>query len=171
MRLMARCLACVLLVSLPAAGVKPVVVEAGWDEMRSSVNPADFLPVVRVFTGANGSTKVKAKLGRITESGLELAKNGRPLSIPRGEVHSIRLVPRKATTRKHRQAAAIAAAPVSIGASLGLVTLTCWGWNRCFDPPWAPIILPMAAVAVAAPYLVYRLARRVDRGSIIFHLD
>lgn len=171
MRLMARCLACVLLVALPAAGVKPVVVEAGWDEMRSSVNPGDFLPVVRVFTGADGSTRVKARLGRITQSGLELTKNGRPLSIPKGEVHSIRLVPRKATTRKHRQAAAIAAAPVGIGACYGFLVLSCGVWNRCVDPPLTPIILQMAAVAVAAPYLVYRLARRADRGSIIFELD
>ena len=171
MRLMTvRLLACVLLVSMPAAGVKPVVVEAGWDDLRTAIGNTDFLPTVRVFTGADGETRIKARIGRITDSGLVLTKNGKPLSIDRSEVHSIRLVPRKATTRKHRQAAAIGAAPVAIGASYGFLGLSCGVWNRCFDPPLAPMILQMAAVAVAAPYLVYRLARRADRGSVIFEL-
>ena len=71
----------------------------------------------------------------------------------------------------YRQAAAIGAAPVAIGASYGFLALSCVVWDRCFDPPLAPIILQMAAVAVAAPYLVYRLAKKADRGSVILELE
>lgn len=173
MRLMTvRLLACVLLVWMPAAGVKPVVVEAGWDDLRTAIGNTDFLPTVRVWTGVDGKSKIKAKFGRITDSGLVLTKNGKALSIDRSEVHSIRLVPRKASTRKHRNAAAIAAAPIGFGASYGFVFLTCSISNRCVDGLWGPaeIAFQMVTVAVAAPYLVYRLARKADRGSVVFEL-
>ena len=107
--------------------------EAGWDDLRTAVGNTDFLPTVRVFTGVDGKSRIKARFGRITDSGLVLTKNGKPLSIDRSEVHSIRLVPRKASTRKHRNAAAIAAAPIGFGASYGLVLLTCSISNRCVD--------------------------------------
>ena len=173
MRLMTvRLLACVLLVWMPAAGVKPVVVEAGWDDLRTAIGNTDFLPTVRVWTGVDGKSKIKARFGRITDSGLVLTKNGKALSIDRSEVHSIRLVPRKASTRKHRNAAAIAAAPIGFGASYGFMFLTCATARKCLDGPWSPaqIVFQLGAVAVAAPYLVYRLARKADRGSVVFEL-
>ena len=63
MRLMTvRLLACVLLVSMPAAGVKPVVVEAGWDDLRTAIGNTDFLPTVRAFTGVDGKNQNQGKV-------------------------------------------------------------------------------------------------------------
>ena len=167
-----RLIALLLLVALPVSA-KPVEVEMGWDDMRTAVNHSDFLPNARVRTGPDGSSQVKGRLGRITESGLTIVRNRRPTFFDRDEVHSVRLVPRKASTRRHRQAAAIAAPLIGAGACSGFLVLTCWTANACMEGLSSPprLAFHVGALMIGVPYLVYRLAKRADRGSIVIVLQ
>lgn len=151
---------------LSQAWAGTVVLELSWDEMQATVKNGDFFPKVQVQNSTDPRNRVKGMLTEITETGIAIRNQRGPILLGRGKIHSIRLIPRKTVNRKNRNRAAILAVPVGIGTTFGTWLGGCLAVGGCPERTPNAGIVGIVAAAVTAPYLIYRLAWRKDRGSV-----
>ena len=170
---MARTLAIALAIGLlvaPPARAGTQMVRLGWDEMRTVVDHADPRRMVRVWVGAGGQERIKGRLAGITNAGLRIEKRQGSVSVRRGDIHSVKLFPRRTHNRGNRRAVAILSGPIVIGAFFGtmLSSVLVGGYPESPGAVWG--VYHVGAM-FAVPWAIWRLARRADRGSILIILD
>ncbi len=156
--------------AVPEARGREVSVQIAWDDLRTVVAHAEFLPKTRVWTGADGRNRVRGRLIEVNATGLTIERKDAGQFIQQSEVHSIRLVPRRPGMRRNRTIAAILAVPIGVGSLLGALMLTCPTMDVCLDTP-ARRMPGHLGLAVGVPYLVYRHARNMDRVAIRFVVE
>lgn len=139
------------------------VVRLRWDEVSTAIAHEDFFPKVRVQRRA-APDWIKARLLEVTDTGLRLAVKNRETFVGRSEIRSFRLFPRKASHRRNREIAVIAAAPVALGAMLGTWAVIC-STRACSESGGGVGDLAFPA-GIAVPYLLYKRAWKADRGSV-----
>ena len=148
------------------------VLHQGWDEMRATVAAKEYLPKVRVQTGDQPKDRIHGTLVEITDSGIDLARKHKRMLISRNEVHSTRLVPRKAETRKNRDRAILAAVPAGCGSFFGSLLLTALLTGGIPEGGYdGPALGGFVAAAIAVPTLIYRRAIGTDRGAVLIILN
>ena len=148
---------------------KTIVVKAGWKETRTTLAQPDFRLKLQIQLKSN--KKMKGVVSGITSAGLRLERNGSETFIERTEIHSIRLVPRKASSHRNRVLALVGGVPAGLGAALGTWHVGCAVVGGCGKPPDPVGSAGFYAVMVAVPVLLYRLAARADRGALLIILD
>lgn len=148
---------------------KETVVRLSWQEVRIVAAHAGFLSKVRVRTRVHGQQPIRGKLLEVTGTGLRIAIGSTERFLSRDRLHSFRLFPRKATHRRNRNIAAVAAAPVGFGTFLGTWAVAC-GAGACSESGGGAGALVIPA-AFAVPYLIYRAAHKADRGSLLIVLE
>ncbi len=158
------------LLVVPEAQGREIVVELGWEDLRTVVDHTEFLSRTSVWTGTDGRHRARGRLVRISADGVTIARKRSLRLIGREDVHSMRLVPRKPGTTRNRTVAAILAAPIGVGTLMGMIMLTCATIDACMDTMESHELIGNLGVAVVVPYLVYRHARNADRGTIRFVL-
>ena len=139
-----------------------------WDEMRAAVERANPQSHVRVWIGANGKRRIKARLTGITDEGLSLEKGTKPISVSRDQVHSMKFFPAKVKRRRYRNIAAIMAAPVGFGVFLGSLVVTAFATGGIPEGGygWGPF-LGWTGAGIAVPYIVYDRARVADHRNAV----
>ena len=160
--------ACVLAPPIRAV----TVAHASWDKARTTLARPDFLPKVRIFRKSATPKAVKGRLLGTTSAGVRLAREGSEMFVGREEIHSIRLVPRKASTHRHRTLALAGGIPAGIGAAFGtviLVSLATGGFPE--GGLKAGGMLGFFAIMVGVPVWLYRLAIGADRAALLVILD
>ena len=148
---------------------KTVVVKAGWKETRTTLAQPDFRLKLRIQLKSN--KKMKGIVTETTSSGLRLERNGSETFIQRTEIHSIRLVPRKASSHRNRVLALAGGIPAGLGVALGTWHVGCGVAGGCGEPPDPVGSAGFYAVLAAVPVLLYKLAARADRGALLIILD
>lgn len=141
---------------------KTTSIQVGWDAARAIQTHGDFRGGVRIWL--KSGQRLKGSITGFDQSGLALRREGIEVRIARKDVRSIRFVPRRAATRKHRILAIVGGIPVGIAAGLGVVALCC-GPNRSsslavFHSTWAGI-----------QYLLFRIGSRADLGELVVVID
>ena len=149
---------------------KTIVVRAGWREASSMLAQPDFRPKLQIQLKSNNK-KVKGSVSEATTAGLRLERNGAETLVERAEIHSIRLVPRKASGRRNRILALVGGVPAGLGAALAAWYVGCTAVGGCGEPPDPVGSAGFYAVMVAVPVMLYRLAARADRGELLIILD
>ena len=147
---------------------KEIVVRIGWNEARTTMSHADLFRRIRVWKKADRSRPVKGMLLAATDTGLRLARGKSEVFIDRGEIHSLRLFPRKARGRKNRNIATVAAVPAAFGTLLGVWAVSC-RLMTCNESGGGTELLTIPA-SVAVPVLIYKRAWKADRGSVLIIL-
>ena len=147
---------------------KEVVVRIGWDEARTTMSHASFFRKIRVWKKADTTRPVKGILLAATDAGLRLARGESEIFIESGEIHSLRLRPRKAGGHRNRYIAAVAAVPAAFGAMLGTWAVSC-SVITCSESGGGAELLVIPA-GVAVPVLLYKRAWKADRGSVLIIL-
>lgn len=148
---------------------KTVVVKAGWKETRSTLAQPDFRLKLQIQLKSN--RKMKGVVTGTTSAGLRLERKGSETFIERTEIHSIRLVPRKASSRRNRVLALAGGVPAGLGVALGTWHVGCAVAGGCGEPPDPVGSAGFYVVLVTVPVLLYRLAARADRGALLIILD
>ena len=168
------CIALFVAVFVSSFGSTPldartVVVRADWREASTMLAQTDFRPKLRIQLKSN--KVIKGSVCRITDAGLRLERNGAEVLIERAEIHSIRLVPRRAGSRRNRVLALAGGVPAGLGAALGLWHVGCAIAGGCGEPPHPVGSAGFYALLVAVPVVLYRIAARADRGGLLIMLD
>ena len=148
---------------------KTIVVRAGWTETRRMLARPDFRPKLQIQL--KSTKKVRGSLSGTSATGLRLERNGSDTLIERTEIHSIRLVPRKARGHRNRVLALVGGVPAGLGAALGSWYVGCTIVGGCGEPPHPVGSAGFYAVLVAVPVMLYRFAARADRGALLIILD
>ena len=148
---------------------KTVVVKAGWKETRTTLAQPDFRLKLQIQLKSN--RKMKGIVTGTTGAGLRLERNGSETFIQRTEIHSIRLVPRKASSHRNRVLALAGGVPAGLGVALGAWHVGCAVAGGCGEPSDPVGSAGFYAVLVAVPVLLYKLAARADRGALLIILD
>ena len=157
-----------LIVAVPLHA-RETVVHLSWHEVQVVVTQAAFLPRIRIWTKVHGQQPIRGQLLEVTGTGLRIARGKAETFLPRDRVHSFRLFPRKATQRRNRTVAAIAAVPVGFGTFLGTWALASKAGLVNESGGGAEALVIPAAFAV--PYLIYWAAHKADRGSLLIVLE
>lgn len=157
-----------LIVAVPLHA-KETVVHLSWHEVQVVVTQAAFLPRIRIRTKVHGQQPIRGQLLEVTGAGLRIARGNAERFLPRDRIHSFRLFPRKATHRSNRTVAAIAVVPVGFGTLLGTWALASKAGLASESGGGVGALVVPAAFAV--PYLIYRAARKADRGSLLIVLE
>ena len=148
---------------------KTIVVRACWRQTSEMLAHPDFRPKLRIQL--KSTKKMKGSVSGTTATGLRLKRNGAETHIERTEIHSIRLVPRKARGHRNRVLALVGGVPAGLGAALGSWYVGCTVVGGCGEPPHPVGSAGFYAVLVAVPVVLYRLAARADRGALLIILD
>lgn len=148
---------------------KTVVARARWKETRALLAQPDYRPSLQIQL--KSSKKMKGTVSGTTTAGLKLQRKGAETLIERTQIHSIKLVPRKASGHRNRILALVGGVPAGLGAGLGVWRLGCAVVGGCGQPPNPIGAAGFYAVLVAVPVLVYRFAARADRGALLIILD
>ena len=148
---------------------KTVVVKAGWKETRTTLAQPDFRLKLQIQLKSN--KKMKGIVTATTGAGLRLERNGSETFIQRTEIHSIRLVPRKASSHRNRVLALAGGLPAGLGVALGAWHVGCAVAGGCGEPSDPVGSAGFYAILVAIPVLLYKLAARADRGALLIILD
>ena len=148
---------------------KTIVVRAGWKETSAMLAQPDFRPRLRIQLKSN--KKMNGAVSGTTTAGLRLEQKGAETFIERTEIHSIKLVPRKASGHRNRVLALAGGVPAGLGAGLGAWHVGCTFVGGCGEPPDPVGSAGFYAVMVAVPVMLYRLAARADRGALLIILD
>ena len=127
----------------------------------------DFLPKLQILL----KSKKNGHLSRTTAAGLTLERDGKAILIERTEIHSIRLVHRKACGHMHRVLALAGGVPAGLGAALGSWHIGCNVAGGCGEPPHPVGSAGFYPVLVAVPVLLYRFAAQADRRPLLIVLD
>lgn len=161
----------VCLATTQPAFAKQVVMLSDWDEARSVMAHGDFLSKVRVWKKTGKQMQVKGRLLEVTSTGLRIALYRSETFIGQDELHWIRLVPRKGSSRRNRNLAAAFAAPAGIGACIVTYVFGCLAVGGCKESgPSAVGLVGIFGSMIAVPVALYRLGRRADRGSVLIVL-
>lgn len=150
-------------------GAKTLTVRAGWEETSAILAQPDYRPTLQIRLKSN--KKLKGAVSGTTATGLTFERRGAETLIERTEIHSIKLVPRKASGHRNRVLALAGGIPAGLGASLGAWNIGCSIVGGCEEPPNPVGAAGFYAVLVAVPVLLYRLATRADRGALLIILD
>ena len=148
---------------------KTVVARARWKETRALLAQPDYRPSLQIQLKSN--KKMKGTVSGTTAAGLKLKRRGSETFIERTQVHSIKLVPRKASGHRNRILALVGGVPAGLGAGLGVWRVGCAAVGGCGDPANPIGAAGFYAVLVAVPVIVYRIAARADRGALLIILD
>lgn len=148
---------------------KTVVARAGWKETSALLAQPDYRPALQIQL--KSSKKMKGTVSGTTTAGLRLKRKGAETFIERTQIHSIKLVPRKASGHRNRILALVGGVPAGLGAGLGVWRIGCAVAGGCGEPPNPIGAAGFYAVLVAVPVLVYRFAARADRGALLIILD
>ena len=148
---------------------KTVVASARWKETRALLAQPDYRPALQIQL--KSSNKMKGTVSGTTTAGLRLKRKGAETFIERTQIHSIKLVPRKASGHRNRTLALVGGVPAGLGAGLGVWRIGCAAVGGCGDPPNPIGAAGFYAVLVAVPVMVYRFAARADRGALLIVLD
>ena len=142
---------------------KTITLSVDWDQAREIWEHGDFRQSVKV--GLRASKQVRGTLAEITASGLRVQKRRSETVIPRDQIHTIRLVPRRASTWNKRLIAIGGGIPVGFLASFG-------GLVICGDIDADSTCNNTVPYLVwgAVQYVLYRLGAKADRGAVVLLL-
>ncbi len=153
-----------LAAEVPAKAVRRgQVLHLQWEELRRVVSQGHFRPRVSVW----GRSVVEGTLEGVTDQGILVGtrtgqgvRTGNEL-VRRDEFRYMRLVPARGNPRRWRKLALIGAVPLGVVSWLfGYAPFG--GLPEGYKADAEGVIA--IGTAVAVPYLVYRLARKADRG-------
>ena len=160
-----------LAVALPASA-GTIEVQLTWEEVRTVLAHASVRPRIRVRTTDPPGQVVRARLTGITAEGLTLWRGREQVAILRDNIGSVRILPARTHIRRNRTIAAILAVPIGIGAYVGTVVLAAVSTGGIPEGGYdiGPS-LGFIAAGAAVPFLVYRKARNMDRGSLLIVVE
>ena len=165
-----------LLVAISAFSCGPILLDAktivartSWKETSAMLAQPGYRPFVQIQLKSN--KKMKGTLSGTTTAGLELKRKGAGTFVERTQIHSIRLVPRKASGHRNRLLALVGGVPAGLGVGLGVWHIGCSVVGGCGKPPNPIGAAGFYAILVAVPVMVYRFAARADRGALLIILD
>lgn len=147
----------------PAGLSKTVTIYVDWDQARAIFKHGEFRQSVKVTLLS--SKPLKGKFAGITDSSVRIRKSQSEIAVSRNDVRAIRLVPRRSSSWTGRLLAIGVAIPAGLLALYGGLVV-CGDIDR--DSTCNNTVPYLAGVS--APYLLYRLAAKADRGALILLL-
>ena len=113
MRKICALLLAAVLLPVPAAQAKTVVMRVGWEKAQAMLVQDDFLSSIRVEM--QSGKRLKGKLIGTTDEALRIERKKAETAVAREDIRAVRLVPRKAPRTKNRTLAIAGGAAAGFG--------------------------------------------------------